>query len=181
MKKFLSIIAAAAAAAVLLAGCTDGADSNSAANSTDSAASSDAQTLTGDGTKSPEGYEKSFDGFVKYMTDNGFISGDGEELTAAVIGAKTGKRFVVSTPMSKHTIELYEYKDQTSEAAVKTIENARKDGSFHLFDSTETVTANTFAAVSSDGCYLMLYTDSSDADDVSEQKKAAAEAVARFS
>ena len=111
MNKFISIIAAASIVAVMLSGCTaDGAAAPSAGDSTSSAASG--QTMTGDGTKSASDYEKTFDGFVQYMTDNGFISGEGEELTAAAIGAASGKRFTVSTPVSKHTIELYEYEDQ---------------------------------------------------------------------
>lgn len=180
MNKLISIIAAAAVAAALFTGCTGdaGTVSSQAASDTESVASG--ETLAGDGTKSPDGYEKTFDGFVQYMTDNEFVSGDGVELTAAAIGANVGKRFTVSSGVSKHTVELYEYTDQTSEAAVKTINNARADGSFHLFESTETMTKNTLAVVTDDGRFLMLYTDASESDGVAEQKQAAADAVKAF-
>lgn len=181
MKKFISIIAAAAVAAVVITGCTGDAGTSASSAATDSSAESAGQTMTGDGTKSPESYDNTFDGFVQYMTDNGVVAGEGEELTAAAIGAQTGKRFTVSSGVSKHTVELYEFTDQTSEMAAKTIANARADGSFHLFDSTENVTKYTLAAVSEDGRFLMLYTDNSESDGVAEQKQAAAELVAAFS
>ena len=165
-------------AAVMLCSCTVDAGSENSAVSTESTQAG--ETLTGDGTKSPSGYDKSFDGFVQYMTDNGFVSGDGEELTASIIGASQGKRFTVSSPVSKHTIELYEIKDQTSAEAQRVINDARNDGSFHLFDSTETVTENTIAAVSEDGSFLMLYTDASDKSETDEQKQKAVEAVENF-
>ena len=175
------MIAAAALAAVMLTGCTDGSVMGGASAAQDSTDAVSGETITGDGTKTPESYEKTFDGFVQYMTDNGFVSGEGEDLTAAAIGADTGKRFKVSSGVSKHTVELYEYTDQTSEAAVKTIANARADGSFHLFESTENMTKDTLAAVSEDGRFLMLYTDSSENDGVTEAKQKAADAVKAFS
>lgn len=178
MNKFVSIIAATAAALVLLSGC----EGDIAPTQTSSAGDeSQTQTMTGDGTKSADGYEKNLEGFIKYMTDNEFVSGEGTELTSAAIGASSGRRFTVSTPVSKHTIELYEYTDQTSDAAKKTIANARKDGSFHLFESTENVTQYTTAAVSEDGRFLMLYTDSSESGEKNEQRQAAVEAVKNFS
>ncbi len=181
MNKFLSIIAAAAVAAVLFAGCTgDAGTSSGTTSAAGSDTSSAGETIAGDGTKSASGYDKTFDGFVSYMTDNGFVSGDGEELTAAAIGASAGKRFTISTPVSKHTVELYEFEDQTSDAAAKTIADARNDGSFHLFDSTENVTKYTLAVVTDDGRFLMLYTDSSESDGTNEQKEKAAEAVRNF-
>lgn len=182
MNKFLSIIAAAALAAVMITGCESGGSAQTASSGSDTASASDSgEAMTGDGTKSPEGYSKDLDGFVKYMTDNEFVSGEGVDLTAAAIGAASGKRFTVTSGVTKHTVELYEYTDQSSELAQKTIKNARKDGSFHLFESTENVTQYTLAAVSEDGRFLMLYTDASDSEDKNEQKTAAAEAVKNFS
>ena len=181
MNKILSIIAAAAVAAVVFTGCTGSTDTaSSQAPATDTASVSSGESLKGDGTKSPDGYEKTFDGFIQYMTDNGVVSGDGEELTAAAIGAASGKRYTVSSGVSKHTVELYEYTDQTSDAAKKTIGNARKDGSFHLFESTETMTKSTLAAVTDDGRFLMLYTDASESDGAAGQKQAAADIVKAF-
>ena len=184
MNKLFSIIAAAAVAAVLFTGCTGDAQGTPSASSDAASQTESGETMTGDGTKSPDGYKKDFDGFVQYMTDNGFVSGDGVELTAAAIGAASGKRFTMSSGVggtTKYYVELYEYSDQTSDAAAKTISNARADGSFHLFESTETVTQNTLAVVSEDGRFLMLYTDNSESEDKNEQRDAAAEAVKVFS
>ena len=176
MKKIISLIMASLLVAVVLCSCTgDSSGDNTSAESTQSG-----DVLAGDGTKSPSGYDKSFDGFVKYMTDNGFVDGDGEELTANIIGASQGKRFTVQTPVSKHTVELYEFTDTTTKEAQRVISDARKDGSFHLFESTETVTAHTTAAVNADGTFLMLYTDTSDKDNTDEQIKKAVEAVQAF-
>ncbi len=181
MNKLISIIAAGAVAAVLFTGCTGDAQSTPSASSDAASQTESGEIMTGDGTKSPSAYSKDFNGFVQYMTDNGFVDGEGTDLTAAAIGAKTGKRFTVSSGVSKHTVELYEYEDQTSEIAQKTISNARSDGSFHLFDSTETMTKNTLAVVSDDGRFLMLYTDSSESDGTNQQRDDAAQAVRNFS
>ena len=178
MKRIISLIAAIMLVCVMLTGCeSDG----SASSDTSAVSSENGQTMTGDGAKSPSAYNKDFEGFVQYMKDNGFISGDGADLTAAAIGASKGQRFTISSPVSKHTVELYEYTDQTSDIAVKTITDARTDGSFHLFESTEYATQYTLAAVSEDGRFLMLYTDSSESGSKAEQKQAAAEAVYKFS
>lgn len=180
MKKLISMIAAAAVCACIFAGCAG--DENTGTGSvSDTDTSVSGETLAADGSVSPDGYEKTFDGFVKYMTDSGYVSGDGDELTAAAIGADKGRRYKMSSTVSKHTVELYEFTDQTSDAAKKTIANARTDHSFHLFESTETQTKYTYAAVSADGRFLMLYTDSSETDGVSEQKQSAGEAVEVFS
>ncbi|MBQ1546571.1 MAG: hypothetical protein IIZ59_03460 [Clostridia bacterium] len=177
MNKFISIIAAAAVALALLSGC----DSDISATQANSGSNeSQTQTMTGDGTNGADEYEKNLEGFIQYMSDNDFISGEGTELTSAAIGASSGRRFTVSTPVSRHTIELYEYTDQTSDIAKKTIANAKKDGSFHLFESTENVTQYTTAVVTDDGRFLMLYTDSSEGDGKNEQRQAAVEAVKNF-
>ena len=182
MNKIFSIIAAAAVFAVIFTGCTGDAEtSSSAASGSETASSEQGAALSADGTIDPDKYEKTFDEFVAYMTDSGYINGEGVELTAAAIGADKGKRFTVSSTVSKHTVELYEFTDQTSEAASKAISNARADHSFHLFESTENQTKYTYAAVSADGRFLMLYTDGADNDSTAEQKQKAGEAVEKFS
>ena len=167
MKKILSIIAALTLAMTVLAGCSD---------TTDTASDSDVSTVSVD----ESGYEDSFDGFVQYMKDGGYIKGDGVELTASAIGAAQGKRYTVSSGMGKYSVELYEYEDQTSELAAKTIENARSSGSFYLFETTESSTENTVAAVTDDGRFLMLFTELSANDSTSAAKEAAVEAVNAF-
>lgn len=183
MKKLLSVAVSAVLALTMLAGCDTGASQSQ--NPTESTSASTIKPTNEESTDTelilPENYEKTFDGFVQYMTDYNFISGEGTDLTASAIGAKLGKRYTVSSGASKFTVELYMYEDTTSELAVKTIENARKDGSFHLYDSTESATQYTLAAVSEDGRFLMLYTDPSENENNIAVKNAAADAVRQFS
>ena len=179
MKKILSLIVVCAVSIVMLVGCSEssgGAASgnNGSADITATNSSSDTQSVDA------SGYEKSFEGFVQYMTEGGYIKGDGTDLTAAAIGAKQGKRYTISSGTSKYYVELYEYEDQTSDIAQRTIANAKGDHSFHLMDSTESATANTYAVVTEEGKFLMLFTDSSSNDAPSEKKESAAKAVESF-
>lgn len=182
MNRLKATIAAAALMAVLLTGCfgsTTATDSSSA--SSDSASSG--ETLKGDGAKTADGYDYTLDGFISYMKDNEIISGDGQELTASVIGAQKGQRFISGTNNSpKFTVELYEFAAdaESSDEAKKTIEDARKDGSFHLYDSTEDITKKTLAAVTDDGRFLMLYTDNIGNENSEKQQQSAAETVKKF-
>lgn len=171
MKRVLSIIAVLTLVTVFFSGCSETADTASG-----SADGSDISTVSVD----ESGYEDSFDGFVQYMTDGGYIKGNGVELTASVIGAAQGKRYTVSSGMGKYSVELYEYEDQTSEAASKTIANAKNSGTFNLFETTESSTENTVAAVTDDGRFLMLFTESSSNDSTAAAKEAAVEAVKAF-
>lgn len=177
MKKIISLIMVCTLSAVILAGCNDSSGAN-----TGNTGSADL-TATNSGTDvqsvSASDYEKTFEGFVKYMDDSGFVKGDGADLTASAIGAAKGKRYIISGTY-KYSIELYEYEDQSSELAQKTITNARTDHSFHLMDSTESATVNTYALVTEDGKFLMLFTDSSSNDEPSDKKAAAAKAVENF-
>lgn len=181
MKKLLSVAAAALLAMAVLAGCNTTAQQSEASDTAVLTTQSGSEENTDTDLILPENYEKTFDGFVQYMTDYNFISGEGTDLTASAIGAKEGKRYTVSLGTTRFFVELYMYEDTSSELAVKTIENARKDGSFHLYDSTESATRNTLAAVSEDGRFLMLYTDASENEKNIALKNAAADAVKQFS
>ncbi len=175
MKKVLSLMVIAALLAVIPVGCSNSSDGTNGGSADITAVNTDTDTQA----VSADKYEKTFDGFVSYMTDNGFIKGDGTDLTASAIGAKQGKRFVM-TGTSKYTIELYEYDDQTSEIAQQTLANARGDHSFHLMESTESATANTYAVATDDGRFLMLYTDSSTNEEPTDRKIFASNAVVLF-
>ena len=179
MKRILSLIAVCAVFALMLAGCSNNSESTAADNN---GSAEIAATNSGEDTQSVDAskYDNTFDSFMQYMADGGHIKGVGADLTASAIGAKQGKRFTVSLGTSKYFVELYEYDDQTSDIAKRTIANAKGDHSFHLMDSTESATANTYAAVTEDGKFLMLFTDSSSNDTPSEKKESAAKAVESF-
>ncbi len=187
MKKIFSVIAVAMIAAMMFAGCND----TSTASSDTNAVTATASASTESGEEAIEGetvqaadYDKTFEGFIQYMTDAGYTKGEGTDLTASAIGAKQGKRYTITSGSSKIYIEYYEFEEnasETSDLAKKTIENARKDGSFTLFDTTTSATQNTLAAVSDDGRFLMLYTDSSTNESNITAKNDAAELVKNFS
>ena len=169
MKKILSLAAVLAVLTAALSGCSGTFDENTNSDS------SEVEAVSVDETS----YEESFDGFVKYMSDAGFIKGDGEELTASVIGAAKGKRFTVSAGMGKYCVELFVFEDTKSETASKTISDAQ-NGVFHLFETTESTTQNTAAAVSEDEKFLMLFTEIAANDNTAQMKEEAVEAVKTF-
>lgn len=176
MKKVFLVTAAALAAITLFAGCSQNVPNvPSAVSSAASDTESETVSKTADGN-----YDYNLDGFVQYMTDKGFISGDAVDTTASAIGAEKGKRFTMTSGTSRYFVELYEYSDANlNDTAQKTIANAKKDGSFELFGSSSGM-ENTTAAVTDDGRFLMLYTDSSTNADNTAKKDEAIKAVGNF-
>ena len=151
MKKLISafMILAMVLSAALFTGCNDITNDTS----TDTTAVSSENSEKSD--KSDSGFEK----FAAYMEEGGFIKGSGLELTASVIGAEYGERYTISSGGSKIYVELYEYEDTNSDLALKVLSEAKNSGTFSLYNDLST--ENTAAAVTPDGKYLMLYTDSS--------------------
>ena len=116
--------------------------------------------------------------FAAYMEESGYIKGKGLELTASVIGADYGERYTISSGSSKIYVELYEYKDTSSKLALKVLSEAQSSGTFSLYNDLST--ENTAAAVTPDGKYLMLYTDSSTGENNVQTKNDAVEAVKNY-
>ena len=168
MKKLISafMILAMVLSAALFTGCND------ITNNT----STDTETV------SDESSEKSgnagFEKFAAYMEESGYIKGKGLELTASVIGADYGERYTISSGSSKIYVELYEYKDTSSKLALKVLSEAQSSGTFSLYNDLST--ENTAAAVTPDGKYLMLYTDSSTGENNVQTKNDAVEAVKNY-
>ncbi|MBQ5565370.1 MAG: hypothetical protein IIT42_00790 [Clostridia bacterium] len=155
MKKIWLSVAALFMTLLLLTGCSPTTNGNVSGSSDSSGESSETNAAAINGT------EYTFDGLVKYMAEREFIKGDGEETTASAIGAAKGKRFTMTSAGYKYYVEFYEFKDTESELAQQTISNAKNNGTFLLFESTENTTKNTVAVVTDDERFLMLYTDSS--------------------
>ena len=170
MKKLISffMIAAMVLSVAMFTGCNNVTNNNS----------SDTENVSSDSKESPDSADSGFDKFVSYMEDGGFIKGNGDELTASVIGAEQGERYTISSGGSKINVELYEYKDTNSELALKILSEAKNSGTFSLYDDLST--ENTVAAVSADGKYLMLYTDSSTNANNVQTKNDAVEAVKSY-
>ncbi len=170
MKKLISIvmIAAMIMSFGLMSGCNYMGENTSA----------DSNAVSNDGAESPDSADSGFEDFVKYMDEGGFIKGKGESLTASVIGASYGERYTISSSGSKIYVELYVYKDTESKLAKNILGNAKDKGTFSLYKDMST--ENTTAAVSADGKYLMLYTDSSTNGNNIQTKNDAVEAVKSY-
>lgn len=170
MKKLISafMILAMVLSAAMFTGCNDITNDTS----TDTTAVSSENSEKSD--KSDSGFEK----FAAYMEEGGFIKGSGLELTASVIGAEYGERYTISSGGSKIYVELYEYEDTNSELALKVLSEAKNRGTFSLYNDLST--ENTAAAVTPDGKYLMLYTDSSTNANNVQIKNDAVEAVKNY-
>ena len=170
MKKLISIsvIAVLVLSITVFAGCSETIDNTS----------SDTASVSSEKAESPDNADSGFEDFAAYMSDNGYIKGKGEEITASVIGANYGERYTISSNGSKIYVELYEYTDSESELAAKTLNEAKNSGTFTLYDGIST--EHTVAAVSADGKYLMLYTDSSTSGSNVQTKNDAVEAVKSY-
>lgn len=177
MKKIVSIIAAALLAVTAFAGCTQSTPDVTASNTSSAASDTESkvESKTSDGK-----YDNSFDGFVQYMTDGGFVSGDAVDTTASAIGATQGKRFTMSSGTAKIYVELYEFPTENlSDTASTTVANARNNGTFEIYGYTS-ATQNTVAAVTDDGRFMMLYTDASTNESNVTNKDEAVKAVKSF-
>ena len=170
MKKtfLLTALIAVIAALTLLTGC------NAMINDT----SADTIDVSSDVSESSGSSDKGFEKFVKYMEDGGYIKGKSEKLSAAVIGAEYGDRYTISSGTSKIYVELYEYKDTESDIARSILGAAKEKGTFALYNEIQT--DKTAAAVSADGKYLMLYTDSSTSGNSVQTKNDALAAVEKY-
>ncbi len=177
MKKSFFIAAAALSAILLFSGCE--ADPNNLPPTVSSEVSSEESSSKADTVSMKDSYEYSFDGFVEYMTDSGFVGGEATDTSADAIGAIAGKRYNASGS-SKISVELYEFPtDNLSDIAKTTIENAKKDGSFDLYGYTS-ATQYTTAAVTDDGRFMMLYTDPSTGEDSIAMREEAVKTVQNF-
>lgn len=170
MKKIFlfTVLIAVIAALTLLTGC------NAMINDT----SADTVDATEDAAESPDSADKGFEKFVKYMEDGGYIKGKSEKLSASFIGAAYGERYTISSGTSKIYVELYEYNDTESDLARSILGAAKANGTFSLYNEIQT--DKTAAAVSADGKYLMLYTDSSTSGNSVQTKNDALAAVAEY-
>ncbi|MBQ2152458.1 MAG: hypothetical protein II440_03325, partial [Clostridia bacterium] len=77
-------------------------------------------------------------------------------------------------------IELFEYEDPTTDKAKSVITNAKRDHTFMLFGNTESITQHTYAVVSENGKYLLLYSDTSTSDSAAQRQKNAESAFLNY-
>ncbi|MBQ3969476.1 MAG: hypothetical protein II685_03190 [Clostridia bacterium] len=174
MKKILYFTMLIVVSALIFGGCSQTTEDTLS----DTAVSSDSTENSKD---TAADNEKTFDDFVAYMTEGGFIKGSPVEMTANTIGASKGSRYSMGTnTTSKVYVELYEYEDTESDVASKILNEAKTSGTFTFYTSMESATQNTVAAVSDNGKFLMLYTDSSTSGTNVDTKNKAVEAVKNF-
>ncbi|MBQ5439760.1 MAG: hypothetical protein IIT49_03140 [Clostridia bacterium] len=175
MKKVLIIAVSCLLTLCMLSGCADNTQTPSEEQETvitDNAGGTDLPSL--------DNYEDSFLDLITYMTEAGIIKGDGTEVNAESIGAAHGKRFTMSSGPVKYYIELFEYEDPTTDKAKSVITNAKRDHTFMLFGNTESITQHTYAVVSENGKYLLLYSDTSTSDSAAQRQKNAESAFLNY-
>lgn len=146
MKKILVLIMACA---LMLALCACGSDPLYANQN----ATEDATAETEAAVDISE-YEQSFDGLQKYLIDLKLLPEDEKsrnETFAEVLGAEKGIRYSVS---SSAFIELYEYKDKTSDEARFVLDQVEKEGKF-VIAGLDPLTA----VMSDSGKYMLAYND----------------------
>lgn len=110
-------------------------------------------------------YEDNIDGLVKYMSDKGYISGNATNMTADIIGAKSGYRYQTKYNNSDVIIEIYEYDlNDINEDAYEIMNQVKANGSFTIRDIEIPV------VISDTGKYLMIYEDASNKQDNIDRK-----------
>ena len=126
-------------------------------------------------------YKNNLDDLEKYLTDLKYIPSDAEPtlMMYQVIGATAGNRYNFTVDNSPVYVEIYEYNtDKLNEDAQRVISEVKKNGSFKVFTDKD---ENDYPAeLSSNGKYLLLYTDKSNNDKNVARKKNFIKAVKEF-
>ncbi|MEE0264664.1 MAG: hypothetical protein UD936_03465 [Acutalibacteraceae bacterium] len=98
----------------------------------------------------------------EFITDDNCI-----KTNADLIGASEGYRMdKVRVNGSEFSVEIYEFKDTTNEQAKKVTESVKKDGYFTLFGKKVS-----YAYMSENGKYLLIYPDEKSVSDKNEDKE----------
>lgn len=113
-------------------------------------------------------YENNLAGLAEYLKAAEVISGDGTEMSAAMIGAVSGKKFV----KDNLSIEIYEFDAENLNDDAKSVISSVKEKGFFVILGTEVD-----AVLSANEKYLMVYADAKNNE---ELKKAVVEAFTAF-
>ncbi len=126
-------------------------------------------------------YKNDLDGLEKYLTALRYLPKDSEptEMMYNVIGAKDGDRYNFTVDNSTVFVELYEYDtDNLNEDANRVIREVKEKGEFKVLSDDDDAVFP--AVLSSNGKYLLMYTDNSTNDSNEKRKKDFAQAVKNF-
>lgn len=171
MKKFIPIVLSAVLA-VSLTGCIG--SSGPQLPSVNTAEGKDLKKT--DASK----YKNDLEGLEKYLTDLHYLPEDiqSTEMMHDVIGAKAGERYNFLVDNSAVYVELYEYDiDNMSEEAIRVTGEAKSKGEIQVLSDDAAVFP---AILSSNGKYLLMYTDGSTNEGNVTRKKNFTEAVKNF-
>jgi len=107
-----------------------------------------------------QGMDDTLAGLEKYLAANSAISGDATEMDATFIGAKSGAKYQGDfNGKNTVTVELYEYDTKSlNEKAQTVLNDVKSKGTFTIMSQTVP------AVISDNGKYLMIYKDTSSAD-----------------
>lgn len=167
MKKIL-IPALAVAMAVVLSACGMGDVGGASSGASSQAASSQAAVSKPDAGS----YDDNLAGLEKYLAANSVLSGDPTEMKADFIGAVSGAKYQFGYNGNNNvTVELYEFDPGSLNDSARAIQDEVKSkGSFTIMGQ------HVQAVLSDSGKYLMIYKDTSTAD----QNKARQEEVTKL-
>ncbi len=107
-----------------------------------------------------QGMDDTLAGLEKYLAANSAISGNATEMDATFIGAKSGAKYQFDfNGKSNVTVELYEYDTASlNEKAQTVLNDVKSKGTFTIMSQ------NVPGVISDNGKYLMIYKDTSSAD-----------------
>lgn len=126
-------------------------------------------------------YNNDLEGLEKYLTDLNYLPADinSTEMMYGVIGAKAGERYNFTVDNSVVYVELYEYDTENMNADAKRVTaEAKKDGEIKVLSEDDNAIFP--ASLSSNGKYLLMYSDNSTSENNAERKKNFTNAVKNF-
>lgn len=168
MKRLFAALLCAGLLAVSMTGCSyqDALAQNSESSQVEETKSASDDEADADKDVNPASYDNNLDGLCEYFAALGYIptnkkgeidTSKEKEMDAALIGAKSGKKYQEKAL----AVELYEYDtEKLNDTAKEIIASVEKDGTFTILDMKPVK-----AYLSDNGKYLMVYTDSGISED----------------
>ncbi len=126
-------------------------------------------------------YNNDLEGLEKYLKDLNYLPEEiqSTDMMSDVIGAKSGDRLNFTVDNSVVYVELYEYDtDNMNKDAQRVTSEAKKDGQIKVLSDDDNAIFP--ATLSSNGKYLLMYTDNSTNEGNATRKKNFTDAVKNF-
>lgn len=172
MKKILAVLAALLVTTVGLVGCNNNSPSASGSAGGTVAVTSEQKSGYGD---------KSIDDLEEFLKSNGYINIEDDrsnvtEVDASKLGAIAGRRYQSTINNAVINVEIYEYDaNALDETAKKVKSSISTSGQFQLDDGEPTI-----AYLNGSGQFLMIYEDTSNPEEGTENDARKKNAISAF-